>query len=199
MSINYESNYLLPSISDQLCAYQKDRVSLMIRDFIETNRQMNQFHLNTVQNADSFIPCSWKPERPKPVNKCWNALPVISGLYVITGSWRITRISHSPNGMIWSWKRRKEILFCIQRPRSMFMNQLFSVCVINTFILSKIWSLTYMVGHEVEMDETYVTHCRKGRIIDGHPGKKRGTPAQNEDCRMKRSVSSRRSRDWENA
>ena len=34
-----------------------------------------------------------------------------------------------------------------------------------------------MVGHEVEMDETYVTHCRKGRIIDGHPGKKRGTPA----------------------
>lgn len=44
MSINYESNYLLPSISDQLCAYQKDHVSLMIRDFIETNRQMNQFH-----------------------------------------------------------------------------------------------------------------------------------------------------------
>ena len=36
-----------------------------------------------------------------------------------------------------------------------------------------------MVGHEVEMDETYVTHCRKGRIIDGHPGKKRGTPATN--------------------
>ena len=34
-----------------------------------------------------------------------------------------------------------------------------------------------MVGHEVEMDETYVTHCRKGRIIDGHPEKKRGTPA----------------------
>lgn len=34
-----------------------------------------------------------------------------------------------------------------------------------------------MVGHEVEMDETYVTHCRKGRIIDGHSGKKRRTPA----------------------
>lgn len=44
MSINFESNYLLPNISDQLCAYQKDRVSQMIRDFIETNRQMNQFH-----------------------------------------------------------------------------------------------------------------------------------------------------------
>lgn len=27
------------------------------------------------------------------------------------------------------------------------------------------------------MDETYVTHCRKGRVIEGHPGKKRGTPA----------------------
>ena len=34
MSINYKSNYLLPNISDQLCAYQKDRVSLMIRDFM---------------------------------------------------------------------------------------------------------------------------------------------------------------------
>lgn len=34
-----------------------------------------------------------------------------------------------------------------------------------------------MVGHEVEMDETYVTHCRKGRVVEGHPGKKRGTPA----------------------
>ena len=149
MSINFESNYLLPNISDQLCAYQKDRVSQMIRDFTETNRQMNRFILNTVQNADSFIPCSWKLERPKLVNKCWNALPVISGLYVIMGSWHITLISHSPNGMIWSLKRRKEILFCIQRPRSMFMNQLFFVCVIN--------------------------------------------------CRIKRSVSSRRSRDWENA
>ena len=27
------------------------------------------------------------------------------------------------------------------------------------------------------MDETYVTHCRKGRVIEGHPGKKRGTSA----------------------
>lgn len=34
-----------------------------------------------------------------------------------------------------------------------------------------------MVGHEVEMDETYVTHCRKGRVVEGHPGKKRKTPA----------------------
>lgn len=33
MSINFESNYLLLSISDQLCAYQKDRVSQMVRDF----------------------------------------------------------------------------------------------------------------------------------------------------------------------
>ena len=34
-----------------------------------------------------------------------------------------------------------------------------------------------MVSHEVEMDETYITHCRKGRVAEGHPGKKRGTPA----------------------
>lgn len=27
------------------------------------------------------------------------------------------------------------------------------------------------------MDETYVTHCRKGRFIKDHPGKKRGTCA----------------------
>ena len=34
-----------------------------------------------------------------------------------------------------------------------------------------------MIGHEVEMDETYVTHCRKGRVVEGQSGKKRGTPA----------------------
>lgn len=56
-----------------------------------------------------------------------------------------------------------------------------------------------MVGHEVEMDETYVTHCRKGRIIDGIRERSAEHRPQNEDCRMKRSVSSRRSRDWENA
>ena len=56
-----------------------------------------------------------------------------------------------------------------------------------------------MVGHEVEMDETYVTHCRKGRVVEGHPGKKRGTPATKLGLSDERSVSSRRSRDWENA
>ena len=34
-----------------------------------------------------------------------------------------------------------------------------------------------MLHHEIEMDETYVTHCRKGRFIKDHPGKKRGTCA----------------------
>lgn len=34
-----------------------------------------------------------------------------------------------------------------------------------------------MLHHEIEMDETYVTHCRKGRFIKDHPGKKRGTRA----------------------
>lgn len=138
MSINYESNYLLLAspISSVLT-----RKIVFLRWSVTLSRPTGRW--------TSFIPCSWKLERPKPVNKCWNALPVISGLYVIMGSWHVTLISHSPNGMIWSLKRRKEILFCIQRPRSMFMNQLFFVCVIN--------------------------------------------------CRIKRSVSSRRSRDWRNA
>ena len=35
-----------------------------------------------------------------------------------------------------------------------------------------------MLTKEIEVDETYVTHCRKGRKIEGHPGKKRGTPAR---------------------
>ena len=34
-----------------------------------------------------------------------------------------------------------------------------------------------MLHHEIEMDETYVTHCRKGRFIKDHPDKKRGTCA----------------------
>ena len=32
------SNFLLPNIADKLCSYQKERVSLMINDFIEINR-----------------------------------------------------------------------------------------------------------------------------------------------------------------
>ena len=35
-----------------------------------------------------------------------------------------------------------------------------------------------MLTKEIEVDETYITHCRKGRKIEGHPGKKRGTPAR---------------------
>lgn len=46
-----------------------------------------------------------------------------------------------------------------------------------------------MLTKEIEVDETYVTHCRKGRKIEGHPGKKRGTPARKEACQKKRYVS----------
>ena len=65
MSINYESNYLLPNISDQLCAYQKDRVSQMIRDFIETNRQMNQFHFEYCPKCGQFHPVLVKAGKTK--------------------------------------------------------------------------------------------------------------------------------------
>lgn len=65
MSINYESNYLLPSIYDQLCAYQKDRVSQMIRDFIETNRQMNQFHFEYCPKCGQFHPVLVKAGKTK--------------------------------------------------------------------------------------------------------------------------------------
>ncbi len=65
MSINFESNYLLPNISDQLYAYQKDRVSLMIRDFIETNRQMNQFHFEYCPKCGQFHPVLVKAGKTK--------------------------------------------------------------------------------------------------------------------------------------
>ena len=58
------------------------------------------------------------------------------------------------------------------------MNPLLFACVINIFILLKLWSIPYKLTKEIEVDETYVTHCRKGRKIEGHPGKKRGTPAR---------------------
>lgn len=65
MSINYESNYLLPSISDQLCAYQKARVSQMIRDFIETNRQMNHFHFEYCPKCGQYHPVLVKAGKTK--------------------------------------------------------------------------------------------------------------------------------------
>ena len=58
------------------------------------------------------------------------------------------------------------------------MNPLLFACVINIFILLKLWSIPYKLTKEIEVDETYITHCRKGRKIEGHPGKKRGTPAR---------------------
>ena len=38
------SNFLLPNIADKLCFYKKERVSLIINDFIEINKQMDSYH-----------------------------------------------------------------------------------------------------------------------------------------------------------
>lgn len=56
MSINTVSNYLLPSVFNQLCSYQKDRVSQMIRDFLETNQQMNVFHFEYCPKCGQLHP-----------------------------------------------------------------------------------------------------------------------------------------------
>ena len=70
-----------------------------------------------------------------------------------------------------------EIRCFTQLLKLMYMNPRLFVCVTNIFISLKIWSVPYVLHHEIEMDETYVTHCRKGRFIKDHPGKKRGTCA----------------------
>ena len=62
------------------------------------------------------------------------------------------------------------------------MNPLLFACVINIFILLKLWSIPYKLTKEIEVDETYITHCRKGRKNRGssrgrneeHPLEKRG-------------------------
>ena len=75
------------------------------------------------------------------------------------------------NGTIWSLKRRMEIRCFTQLLKLMYMNPLLFVCVTNIFISLKIWSVPYVLHHEIEMDETYVTHCRKGRFIKDHPAR----------------------------
>ena len=44
MLMNTSSDFLVPSIDEKLCAYQKDRISQMIRDYLEINQQMDHFH-----------------------------------------------------------------------------------------------------------------------------------------------------------
>lgn len=46
-----------------------------------------------------------------------------------------------------------------------------------------------MLTKEIEVDETYVTHCRKGRKIEGHPGRNEEHPLEKEACQKKRYVS----------
>ena len=78
------------------------------------------------------------------------------------------------------------------------MNPLLFVCVTNIFISLKIWSVPYVLHHEIEMDETYVTHCRKGRFIKDHPGKKRGTCTSRPVCPMRKCAYSLQFNVWEN-
>ena len=57
MLMNTSSDFLVPSIDEKLCAYQKDRISQMIRDYLEINQQMDHFHFE-VLNVVNIIPCS---------------------------------------------------------------------------------------------------------------------------------------------
>ena len=50
------SNFLLPNIADKLCSYQKERVSLMINDFIEINKQMDSYHFEYCPKCGCYHP-----------------------------------------------------------------------------------------------------------------------------------------------
>lgn len=49
------SNFLLPNVADKLYSYQKERVSLMINDFIEINKQMDSYHFEYFLNVVLII------------------------------------------------------------------------------------------------------------------------------------------------
>lgn len=65
MSINTVSNYLLPSVLEQLCSYQINRVHQMIRDFLETNHQMNEFHFEYCPKCGQLHPVLVKAGKTK--------------------------------------------------------------------------------------------------------------------------------------
>ena len=50
------SNFLLPNVADKLCSYQKERVSLMINDFIEINKQMDSYHFEYCPKCGCYHP-----------------------------------------------------------------------------------------------------------------------------------------------
>ena len=58
MLMNTISDFLLPSIDEKLCAYQKNRISQMIRDYLEINQQMDHFHFEYCPKCGQHHPCS---------------------------------------------------------------------------------------------------------------------------------------------
>lgn len=59
------SNFLLPNIADKLCSYQKERVSLMINDFIEINKQMDSYHFEYCPKCGAYHPVLVKAGKTK--------------------------------------------------------------------------------------------------------------------------------------
>lgn len=60
MLMNTISDFLIPSIEKKLCAYQKDRISQMIRDYLEINQQMDHFHFEYCPKCGQHHPCARK-------------------------------------------------------------------------------------------------------------------------------------------
>ena len=158
----------------------------MIRDYLEINQQMDHFHFEYCPKCGQHHPMLVKAGKTKLVNRCWNVIPVKNALYVIMVSWLTILINRSQNGTIWSSKRRMEIRCFIQLLKSMYMNPLLFVCVTNIFISLKIWSVPYVLHHEIEMDETYVTHCRKGRLSKIIPARSGGPVLPGPVCPMRK-------------
>lgn len=78
------SNFLLPNIADKLCSYQKERVSLMINDFIEINKQMDSYHFEYCPKCGAYHPVLVKAQvRQKQGNRCLSAMHAIKDLSVI--------------------------------------------------------------------------------------------------------------------
>lgn len=77
------SNFLLPNVADKLCSYQKERVSLMINDFIEINKQMDSYHFEYCPKCGAYHPVLVKEVRQKQGNRCLSAMHAIKDLSVI--------------------------------------------------------------------------------------------------------------------
>lgn len=177
MLMHTSSDFLVPSIDEKLCAYQKDRISQMIRDYLEINQQMDHFHFEYCPKCGQHHPVLVKAGKTKAgkqmlkCNSCKKRFVCDHG--------QLTYYSHQPqskwNDLIIETQNGNSQLHTAAKI-DVHESTAFRI-VTNIFISLKIWSVPYVLHHEIEMDETYVTHCRKGRFIKDHPGKKRGTCA----------------------